>query len=42
MKGYIYETINLINGKKYIGKHKSSKFDNTYFGSGIALKRVKS
>ena len=40
MFGYIYETTNLINGKKYIGKHKSSKFDNIYFGSGIALKRA--
>ena len=35
--GYIYETTNLINGKKYIGKHKSSKFDNKYYGSGVAL-----
>ena len=37
MFGYIYETTNLINGKKYIGKHKSSKFDNKYYGSGVAL-----
>ena len=34
MKGYIYETTNLINGKKYIGKHKSNKFDHNYYGSG--------
>ena len=40
MYGYIYETTNLINGKKYIGKHKSSTFDTNYYGSGIALKRA--
>lgn len=39
MYGYIYETTNLVNGKKYIGKHKSDKFDNQYLGSGIALKK---
>lgn len=38
MYGYIYETTNLINGKKYIGKHKSTKFESTkYLGSGKAL-----
>ena len=40
MYGYIYETTNLINGKKYIGKHKSNKFDYNYYGSGIGLKRA--
>lgn len=40
MYGYIYETINLINGKKYIGKHKSSKFDENYYGSGVALRKA--
>ena len=40
MYGYIYETTNLINGKKYIGKHKSSKFDKNYYGSGIAINRA--
>lgn len=40
MYGYIYETTNLVNGKKYIGKHKSTKFDDGYFGSGIALKKA--
>ena len=41
MYGYIYETTNLINGKKYIGKKKSSKFlGEKYLGSGIALKRA--
>ena len=38
MFGYIYETVNLIDGKKYIGKHKSSKFDSKYLGSGTYIK----
>ena len=37
MYGYIYETTNLINGKKYIGQHKSEFFDTRYIGSGIIL-----
>ena len=40
MYGYIYETTNLINGKKYIGKHKFNKFDKNYYGSGIALTKA--
>ena len=40
MFGYIYETTNLINGKKYIGKHKSFKFDNNYYGSGTNIKKA--
>ena len=40
MYGYIYETTNLINGKKYIGQHKSNKFDNWYLGSGVVLKKA--
>lgn len=40
MFGYIYETMNLINGMKYIGKHKSSKFDKNYKGSGVKLKKA--
>jgi len=33
---YVYQITNLINGKIYIGKHKSSKHpaDNGYYGSG--------
>ena len=38
MKQYfVYMTINLINGKKYIGQHQGSVDDN-YLGSGHALK----
>ena len=37
MYGYIYETTNLINGKKYIGQHKSKNFDEKYIGSGKYL-----
>lgn len=37
MYGYIYVITNLINGKQYIGKHKSSQFDPKYKGSGRRL-----
>lgn len=40
MYGYIYKTTNLINGKIYIGQHKSELFDENYYGSGIILKRA--
>ena len=41
MYGYIYRTINLINGKKYIGKRKSNKFlANNYLGSGKILNQA--
>lgn len=36
--GYIYKTVNLINGKFYIGQHKSPIFDNKYYGSGKIIK----
>lgn len=39
--GYIYITENLVNGKKYIGKHKcceNSRDDKYYLGSGKYLK----
>jgi group I intron endonuclease len=38
--GYIYETINLKNGKTYIGQHKSKVWDSDYYGSGFLLKRA--
>lgn len=37
MYGYIYLTTNLVNGKKYIGMHKSCQFDPNYKGSGKIL-----
>ena len=41
MYGYIYETVNLVNGKKYIGKKTSKSFlGENYLGSGIYLNRA--
>ena len=39
MYGYIYMTINILNGKRYIGQHKSGKFVTKYcyVGSGRYL-----
>ena len=36
---YIYLTINLINGKKYIGKH-YGELDDSYLGSGTILQKA--
>lgn len=38
--GYIYLTENKIDGKKYIGMHKSSTFDHTYYGTGKIIKQA--
>ena len=42
MYGYIYITTNQINNTKYIGKHTSESFDESYKGSGkILLQAIK-
>ena len=38
--GYIYIMINKLNGKIYIGKREKSKFDPSYWGSGVRLKNA--
>jgi group I intron endonuclease len=41
MYGYVYITENLINGRKYIGKHRAKNLDNDgYLGSGTAIKNA--
>ena len=40
MYGYVYETENLINHKKYIGKKASSVFVPEYHGSGTVLQEA--
>ena len=41
MFGYIYITTNLIDGKKYIGQHRSKTFDfANYKGSGKILRKA--
>ena len=36
----VYKTINTVNGKYYIGVHKTNNPNDKYLGSGIALKRA--
>ncbi len=37
---YLYEIKNLINGKIYVGVHKTSNMDDGYMGSGIAIRNA--
>ncbi|MEE3413520.1 MAG: NUMOD3 domain-containing DNA-binding protein [Bacteroidales bacterium] len=43
MYGYIYLILNKVNGKTYIGQHKSSKewSEDYYLGSGVVLSQAK-
>jgi group I intron endonuclease len=38
MKYTIYKTTNMVNGKMYIGKHQTENIEDSYYGSGKALK----
>lgn len=38
--GYVYITTNLVNGKMYVGQHKSVNYDPKYLGSGKLLKKA--
>ena len=40
MKYTIYKTTNLINNKIYIGKHQTENINDSYYGSGKALKNA--
>lgn len=36
----LYKTINVINGKEYIGVHSTKNLEDGYLGSGLAIKRA--
>lgn len=37
---YIYKTVNLINGKIYVGSHMTDNIDDGYLGSGVYFKKA--
>lgn len=37
MYGYVYLTKNLQNNKIYIGLHRATSFDNSYYGTGVLI-----
>lgn len=40
MYGIVYLTLNLVNGKKYIGQHKCKTEHDSYIGSGKTIKKA--
>lgn len=40
MIGYVYISENVLNGMRYIGKHKSTVFDEDYKGSGSLITKA--
>ena len=40
MKHVIYKITNSVNGKFYIGKHSTLDINDSYMGSGVAIKKA--
>ena len=36
---FVYETTNIVNGKKYIGKHSTTNINDGYIGSGTIIRK---